>query len=683
MEKRIHKKRPLLFFVFMGAMLLLFSNCGGGGSTDQQPNDGPDVTKTPINLQSFTNEAELTTYLTDQYAQSAMSTDSYGAMRNTPPELAPVADGGAAGGLEGDDSMHSGTNVQEAGVDEADRVKTDGTYLYVSQGNQVAVADIRQPMQQVAQIAVKGFIEELYLADDHLVILYTPAWQDGAQRPPWLPDGMAFDVANPRDSAIGAGLPFWIPTSKTGVAIFDLSDPTAPKQLNTVEIDGILMASRRIGSTLHVVTQFIPNLETLDLTLFYNPEETTPEEVAAANEAAMAKVELEDLVPGFERFDNQDALIEKGPAVVPGNLFFAPHRDGGGTILNVNSFDLKKPDEDFKTVGIVADAHTIYCSTKALYAVSGRYRYDAAAETTIQESDIYKFDLTEEAVVPAGSGSVAGLPLNQFSMGEHEGVLRIATTIRDVNFWVDTETDQSQNLIYCLQETVVEEQRRLEVVGKIEKIAPGEQIYAVRFLGQRGFVITFRQIDPLFTVDLSDPTKPAIVGELKIPGFSTYLHPYGENHLVAIGFAGDDSGVRGGLEFSLFDVSNFAKPQRIHTEAIGEGWSEATGNHKAFTFWNDGEQDLLAIPLVSYNPDPKEMEDHIVRLLKVYSVSTQEGFTPMGAITFSSPTEDFGIYGAYIRGIFVDEDVLGINPHEVHRAVVADMENSVETLVLK
>jgi hypothetical protein len=232
-------------------------------------------------------------------------------------------------------------------------------------------------------------------------------------------------------------------------------------------------------------------------------------------------------------------------------------------------------------------------------------------------------------------------------MSEYDGAIRIATTEDRWN------TGQERvNHLFILQETRDGGGNALEISGQINDIAEGERIYAVRFMGERGFMVTFRQVDPLFTMDLSDPSAPQLVGELKVPGFSTYLHPFGDEHLIGIGQSATDEGRITGMQLSLFDVSNFAEPALAHSEPLGQGWSEALYNHHAFTYW--APLQTLMVPVSTANEDAARLG------LKFYHVSEDEGFVEEGFIDHSEINED-GRSVEVRRSMVIGETVLSMS----------------------
>ena len=263
----------------------------------------------------------------------------------------------------------------------------------------------------------------------------------------------------------------------------------------------------------------------------------------------------------------------------------------------------------------------MYASSTNLYITKTKYNYDD--ETDIN-TEIYKLNLKDATCTFSKTGEVPGSVLNQFSMDENNGYFRIATT--DSTSW---DSESNTNNLYVLNEN-------LEIVGKVEGLAPGERIYSVRFMGNRAYMVTFVQTDPLFVIDLSDPTNPTVLGELKIPGYSTYLHPYDENHLIGFGentkvvnYGYGDQVVTDGMKIALFDVTDPNNPTEMYSVNIGgKGtYSELLYNHKALLF--SKEKNIIAFPISTTGEDYEvEFQGAIV-----YGLSLEKGFEEKGKIT--------------------------------------------------
>ena len=256
-------------------------------------------------------------------------------------------------------------------------------------------------------------------------------------------------------------------------------------------------------------------------------------------------------------------------------------------------------ESTYKTQAVLGAGTNVYCTAETLYVTNSRYDDVDLGENVFgsaytQNTDVYKFDIRNCNIEYKAKGTVNGFALNQFSIDEFGGTLRIATT---TGGWGDDLTNQ----LYVL------DAESLEIIGSLEGIAKGETIKSVRFTGNTAYVVTFEQTDPLFVIDLTDKTAPVIKGELKIPGFSAYLHPVGEGLLLGIGVDGDENGTNGGIKVSLFDATDPEQPAEVAKLALagvyGDGFSRyvetaALYDHKAVC-WDDVNR-IMYLPFVAY-----------------------------------------------------------------------------------
>jgi inhibitor of cysteine peptidase len=674
MDMRFHRKTPSMTIPVICLAVLLLAACNG---TEVGNPEKIDLSLSG-DMTGFDDNEELESYLKEQYRKSVYSDYPYD-LESTSVRNEDVVDGELDGGggpdpgapVADNSGGYTGTNLQESGVDEADVVKTDGEFLYVAgsnttnTANRVSVVRAASPLAAISTIQVKGSVSDLYLYENPqgnklLVVLYRPVNYAGEQ---WIDSGIT-DVAF-------VGIPYWIPVKiKTGMAIFDITDPLSPKERFCIEMDGYLVSSRRIENQLHVVLQFLPNL---------------PAPYLLQDE--IGDMTLPELVPYYADVTGTDVTGERIQLVAPGD-FYHPDIDGGGSIVSIVTFDLDDPGLSFSSTGLVADASIVYASTQALYITSTYWNFQTTdAKEPAQQTIIYKFDLTGAQVRGRGFVTVSGRAINQFSLGEYEEVLRIATTTGRSGGSQPT----AKNHVFC----VGVQAGQLEVIGRLENLAPGEEIYAARFVGHRGYLVTFVTIDPLFTLDLSDPAEPKVAGELKVPGYSEYIHPYGDNHLLTIGkdaLEVDGNAWYQGVQLTIFDINDFNNPRLLHqTEGqnkIGDRGttSEALYNHKAFTFWE--ERGLLAIPVDLYEHEsppeyPWEWGSLTFKGLYVYRVDLEDGFELIGRIeTLADLGPYWYSYGEYTRGVFINERVYAVTSAAVRSAEVEDMAHTLETLAI-
>jgi hypothetical protein len=280
-----------------------------------------------------------------------------------------------------------------------------------------------------------------------------------------------------------------------------------------------------------------------------------------------------------------------------------PATFSGSSLLTVLTFDLSAAGlGDGDPLTLVADGDTVYGTSDALYvAADQRWRYwfkaPPAARAVDQSTEIFKLD-TSGAGRPrfVAAGTVPGWLINQYAMSEWDGRLRVATTTGEAFRGPEDRAPATSSGVYVLRT----DGSRLVEQGRVTGLGKGERIYGVRFIGPTGYVVTFRQVDPLYTVDLSDPARPRVVGELKITGYSSYLHPAGDGRLIGVGQEASTDGRRRGTHVSLFDVSDLDSPRRLAQHHVKGGDSEAEFDPHAFLYWPaDG---LLVIPLSVYGP---------------------------------------------------------------------------------
>jgi uncharacterized secreted protein with C-terminal beta-propeller domain len=663
-----NKKHTKCLMILLSWMILILIGCSNSEEDNQDTSSSPISSST---LSTFKDNAELEHYLKEQFAKSIVDitySGNGGASQPSPDDSGPASEEGQ----DSDTGDYTPTNVQEQGVDEADVVKTDGAYFYIAGTDKVSIVNTKPPLQKISEVTVSGYVDSLYIYKDLLVVIYTPV--NGS--------GKIWPQADPADELM-LGIPYWIPVeAEVGISVYDLNDIDNPAFLFNTEVDGYLVSSRLVGNRLHVVHQFLPNLPPIQV--YYDSSFDDTEAVIAANMEQMEDVALSDLIPYFITTDSNGTTSQASQAVMPDDFYYPEDQECGGSITTIMTFDLDRPMEIFKSASVVADANIVYASTDALYIASSQWNgwSSSTAVSPSQRTVVHKFDITGDEVVSSGGGIIAGWVLNQFSLGEKDGVLRIATT-------VDTYTDGTSkrtNNVYCLEA----KDGKLNVIGSLEDLAQGEKLYAARFIGDRGYLVTFVTIDPLFTLDMSDPTTPKVVGELKIPGYSDYIHPFGEDHLITIGkdTLNDDWGAwYQGVQLCIFDISDFANPKLLHKKIIGDRGtgSEALLDHKAFTFWSSNN--LLAVPVDLYinDPSPREPWDYGTYKgsgLFVYRVSTEHGFESIGQIdTMDNPAVDYPP-NPWTRGIFMDADIFAITPTTVRWAEVDDIENTVHSFSL-
>ncbi len=491
-------------------------------------------------------------------------------------ESAAFAENDSAGAAEATGGSFSGTNNQEGGVDEADFVKTDGKRLVVLNANTVRVIDTTGDSPELVhtiKMQDNLWVSELFLVGDRALVM-SQGWVEEA-----LPN------ANTGEEADWGVMPSG--TSTTSLTEIDLISGTVGE---TITFEGVYLSGREVDGSIRVVI----NSGVGQFPFVYANGEAAEEAAEKTNRELLKQSTIEQWLPGFRLSDGSAGSL------VPCDQMYIPGEFSGFGTLAVLTLDVSEGLRLNDSLGVLTEGQTIYASTDRLAVSTTRWEGDFNWEEGIpadQETYItsfHSFDISDPSTTSyVASGSVEGYLLNQYSMSEFEGYLRVAVT--EGAPWGD---QSSQSSVIVLEEQGSE----LVTVGEVGGLGKGEQIMAVRFMGDTAYVVTFRQIDPLYVVDLSDPTNPSVAGELKIPGFSAYLHPIGAGQLVGVGQDGTQDGRITGAQVSLFDVANPANPTRIDSLAFGENsQSTVAWEAKAFTWWAPTQ--TAFVPINAWNWD--------------------------------------------------------------------------------
>lgn len=652
----MHAIRLVTFAVL--ACLMMAANCVG----PVEPPGGNSPCEAA--LRAFESPEEMRTFLASQ--ATVRNGNGGGELSWLPSfEAAPAGEdlAGApnAGDAEGSGNLNfSTTNIQEEGVDESDLIKNDGEYIYMLSGDKVHVIRATPPqgMAEVAVIQVDAYGTSMYLRGNTLVVLssryqYGYGWTEPAV------DGTGADAVNAQMVDVAA--PPWGGGHQSTIAILDVSDPANPRSIKTIRFEGHLVSSRLIGSRLHVVLTACPKL----------PADPTV--------TAIEAMTLDEWIPDVQ-IVNADGAVSSGN-VVGWQGALRPADPNGYSMTIVATLDVDEPDIPLSTTAVTANTGTIYASTQALYLTDTQYSWTHNSSRT--DTIIHKLAFTDAGTDYVASGLVPGRPLNQYSMGEYDDYLRVATTNEQFS---ENQSDVSSG-VYVLGVDGPE----LTTVGSVEGIAPGETIYAARFVGTRGFLVTFRRIDPLFTMDLSDPADPRIVGELKVPGYSDHIQMLGENHLLTIGRntqeVGDFAWVQGVL-LTIFDVSDMANPQILtigdteaRVEIGGRGtYSEANSDPKAFNYF--AAKNALAFPVDLYEGQTigAEYGQHAFTGLYVFRVTVENGFEFLGRIASAGGLAGNGCFRGYYgttRGVFIEDFVYAVTTEGAKAAPLEDVDSVV------
>ena len=537
---------------------------------------------------------------------------------------------------------YSTTNIQVENVDEADITKTDGNYIYSLSENEVIITDVKEPEQiKVAARISEGssniIPEDLMLYQDKLIVIYEKMKSNSSY----------YSTYNNKNT--------------TYVVIYDIANPEEPKEIKNYEIEQPYYTSRCIEGKLYVIAAGKLKEEEDHIITYY-------------------KEDGEQIDPGFSNISRIKDLDTDSQTIL--------------TML-----DLNKMEESVKVSSYLMNIENAYVSENNIYLLDEKYKsrfsntpkitdifgwkgliaiFDDELiedEETGYYTDIYKFNLLENGTIKFDKKvSEKGRTINQFSIDEYENNLRLALY----------DNDGSRVVIF---------DKNMQKIGQTENLAVGEKMYSSRFLGDKVYLVTYKTTDPLFVIDLSNPTNPKVLGELKIPGYSTYLHPYDENHIIGIGMQTEEKINRNssgkvisttamitGMKMALFDVSDVNNPIQISDTIIGDRRTSSAilTNHKALLF--SKEKELLAIPVNNYQEDfeVEASNDNYSTMINayndynkeyisegyfVYQINLTEGFQLKGTITHDKSNSKYTYYqqSRLLRGLYIEDNLYTIS----------------------
>ena len=485
----------------------------------------------------------------------------------------------AAPEATGDAADSSGTNVQEAGVDEPDFVKSDGRRIFVLSGNRLNAIDARADTPKLlGSLELGQYGGTLVLEGDRLLVIsYSYGVVDV---PPQGPQSEPQPSGGDTQVAPGEPGPAMQYSPTTEIAEVDVSNAAHMKVVRTETVDGTFVDGRLNGATARLV------LATRPAALDYG--------------GAALRTHARGWLPSAT-IDNRLTGHKRRRLVGSCRRVRRPRVFSGLDTLTVLTIDMRKGLPEVDVDGLMTDAQTVYASTRGLYVATQRFVPASEGDEAPPPitTAIHRFDSsTAGRTSYDASGAVLGYVLSQFALSEHHGVLRVATT-DSPGWWPGDPRAQPQSYVTTLDQAG----GLLLPLGRVGGLGRGEQIRGVRFLGDAGYVVTFRQTDPLYTVDLSKPAQPRVAGELKLLGFSAYLHPVGDGRLLGIGQDASAQGRQTGTQVSLFDVSDLSKPERLAQRRLGSSSSsEAEYDHHAFLYW--APRKLAVLPVSIFGRDP-------------------------------------------------------------------------------
>jgi len=637
-QQEVKKKMRIYGTVAVLAAMVLISMIFVFGST---PSLSP-LTNLPVAsaMKTFSDEADLRNYLvsntqgTPNYAGGPLDSKFFGESSRDGalptfggvPSLAGPSAESASGG-----NSYSTTNIQVAGVDEADHVKNDGSYLYVASNdytnNQNYVYILKADPQDPRIISKILLDNNIYLAGMYLSQDSSKLIVIGSEYQVY-----ALDVLAPAEAMI---YPYRSEV-KTFVNVYDVSDKINPTLARNFTLSGSYFNSRMIGDYVYAVVSqpaYVLQNNVLPLPRVY--AETAVSEVAPSKIYYSDTANFSDLANNYFTYTTFVGLNVK---------------DNSEKLTNMTI--------------LMGGASTMYVSLDNIYVT-----YPTWSESG-EFTSIYRISVNKDALAFETKGSVAGYLLNQYSMDEYNGNFRLATT---------SQNQQSSNNVYILN-------MNLTIVGKLENLAITERIYSARFMGNKAYIVTFRQTDPFYIIDLSNPSLPRVAGELKIPGYSSYLHMYDENHVIGLGMENSTA------KLSLFDVTNVNSPTEIARYIVQGDYTSSDALYEPKAFMFDKTKELLTIPVsitqygliggVGIVP-PNGKEIGIAPLQGGYWQGayvfrlTLSGFELQGGITHQENTSQQYYYGDYNqnvnRALFIGNTLYTVSNEKVKLNSLTDL----------
>jgi inhibitor of cysteine peptidase len=591
-------------------------------------------------LKQFASAAEVRAYLATRAPSYGENTYYRTVIGSVPQAVDGVTEKSAAPSLPtiggtGEAADHSTTNVQVEGVDEADIVKNDGKYVYVISGGRLAIVDAYpgEKAKILSETQVNGTPSEMFLSGDRLVVFST------GSASPVMYKSYASEMAMPRYYR-----------TEAHAYVYSVKDRAAPVLVRDITLPGNYYDARMIGDRVYVITN--ENV--------YSYSDDIPMPVV------------------------KDSL---GKVIDPKVSYF-DHPFDSYMFTTLSSFSIADDSSLSAEAYLLGYTTTLYVSEDNIYMafrkpvavpVEPMMRTDEAVSAvrrmpSDEVTAIYKFSIDGGRIRYVATGEVEGHLLNQFSMDESRGNLRAATTVQGYG----NSGSYEYNNVFVLNPG-------MKTIGSLKYIAPDEKIYSTRFLGDRLYMVTFKRIDPLFVIDLSDPANPGILGKLKIPGYSDYLHPYDRNHIIGVGKETETNAWGGvstsGVKLALFDVSDVNHPAEVGHVEIGEAGSdsEALRDHKAFLF--SKEKNLLVIPVrevqkVALAGKYSPYTQKIWQGAYVFGVSPDDGFTLRGKVTHSDEDSSgyyWGSRDAVKRSLYIGNTLYTLSENELIATDLSDM----------
>ncbi len=708
----------LLVILFVAASAVLSGCLRPENSTDGNGKTGSNTSDIIVsqfestqNLKKFSSAKEIKEFLKASAASSgyyqnvlggdfgyAIRDEAMGVTSGTANVVVPTMPAATPsmikGGIEPGAADYSTTNIQVEGVDEADFVKNDGKYIYIIAQNKLVIVDAfpATAAKTLSTITLDGRPADLFINEDRLIVFT----EDEGQV-------MVFPEYDYKP------MPTYTP--RTNAVIYDISDRKRPVQISNFSINGNYFQSRMIGDYIYfivkenvnyyndfvempVIKRGTARIMSPDVYYFDNPEQNYVFHTIASINIKSDKINAKSFMMGYSDnlyvSDNNIYITYKKN--LPVRYYEAQReerfykvivpqlpKDRQEKIFAIRDSRLTSSEKWDQISSILEDTYNNMSENeKQEYSTNvqkAAQEYQTKLAEEMDKTVIQKININKGDIEFRTKGEVPGSLLNQFSMDESGENFRVATTSQ---IWTGRGSKQYNNVFVM--------DKDLGITGKLEDIAPDERIYSTRFIGNRLYMVTFKRIDPLFVIDLSDPKAPKILGELKIPGFSDYLHPYDENHIIGVGKETSDNQWGGtsikGLKLSLFDVSDVSNPRQLDKYEIGTSGtdSEALRDHKAFLF--DRKKNLLVIPVREVFETPKYNDrsgyyvQRVWQGVYVFNLTPQEGFKLRGKVSHLDDYEEdmyyWGSPNAVRRSMYMDDVLYTVSASKI---IMNDLNN--------
>ena len=601
-------------------------------------------------------------------------------------------------------SDFSQTNVQVKGVDEADFVKNDGKYIYVLSQDKLVIVDAfpADDAEILSETDVKGTPRNMFVNGDRLVV---------------------FSVVEDEEDIISEYdfVPRKRYAQKTHAYVYDITDREDPEIVNDFNVNGQYSEARMIGDYVYFVSKDsvyyynnyiampelrdgVEKLVVPDVYYFDNPETNFVFHIVSAFDINGDDINAKSFMMGYSNnlMVSKENIYISYQKNLPWRYYEMSNEERFyKVVVPLLPAEIQDEIDEIRDSGLsrYEEWEEVSSALEDMYNTMDEYdkddlveeiqeaiqEYEVKIELERRKTIIHKIAIDEENIEYVAKGEVSGYLLNQFSMDEYDENLRVATT---TEVWTRSESQQYNN-VYVLD-------KKMKQIGELEGIAPDERIYSTRFIGDRLYMVTFKRVDPFFVIDLSDAEDPYILGELKIPGFSDYLHPYDEDHIIGIGKETAENEWGGistkGVRLALFDVSDVNNPKQVDKYEIGTSGtdSEALREHKAFLF--DKEKNILVIPIREVkgeryrDPTYGYYRQKIWQGAYVLGLTPEDGFKLKGKVSHYEDDEDYRYYWgspyAVRRSLYMDDVLYTVSGKKILMNDLDDLDEEINSVKL-